>query len=240
MAGDPVSGLETAARRADMSDAEGGVATTEKGSKAAMKCPRSRGWATLPTSLALLALSLGAGDVADAWVGPSAVWRATSRTTRIPGPAPRGGSWAAATRGGARGGREGVLGGGGMLRCSSSASACGRRSWLGNFRMSSGAGGSSSSNKEFQIQTVEGEEEVRGLALLCLESFYGKQRPVDYLNPIGALQRSLVFEQVVEDLSMRVRRYKVGRDPSHYPSKLNKGTQRKSLEFCHSLQGNDP
>lgn len=101
-----------------------------------------------------------------------------------------------------------MLRGGELLGSSSSVSACGRRSRLGNFRMSSDAGGGSS-NQEFQIQTVEGEEEVRGLALLCMESFYGRQRPVDYLNPIGALQRSLVFEQVVEDLSMRVRRYKV-------------------------------
>jgi hypothetical protein len=132
-----------------------------------------------------------------------------------------------------------VLGGGGLLRHPSSASACGRRSRLGNFRMSSGAGGSSS-NKEFQIQTVEGEEEVRGLALLCLESFYGKHRPVDYLNPIGALQRSLVFEQVVEDLSMRVRRYKVGGTPHKTQANSTKGRNVKASSFVAACKEMTP
>lgn len=195
MLGNSVSWAETAARQVHVVDE--GVATT-KTVLVKMRRLRIRAlWAGLPTSLALLVVSLGTGNLADAWVWPAASCRAA---TVGPGSSAGGGarSLAAATmRIGGATGREGIFEGGSLLRSSYSpaflrrgsaatTSAIGRWARLpGDLRMAGGDG--------FVVQTVDSEDEVRGLALLCLESFYGKQKPVDYLNPIGALQRSLVI-----------------------------------------------
>ena len=49
---------------------------------------------------------------------------------------------------------------------------------------------------------------VRLLATLCCESFYGEQKPWEKLNLYAQLQRGLVFQEIEQDLTMRMERYR--------------------------------
>lgn len=48
---------------------------------------------------------------------------------------------------------------------------------------------------------------ARTLAIICCRSFYGEHKPMDSVNIFASLQRALLFEEIVGDLSRRLVRY---------------------------------